>query len=533
MSNEAPRRIPTEDVPLLEVREYRRLLRRKTLRRVTVSKALELLGRLIDAALDRKEVEGLKHALDLAAEFANRRLAAQQEITLHYFLANTWSGIKFLNRAGRPDSWNWEQEEIEHEITSLRLALNHPEFKNTEEFRRCQILTNLGNLLDNVGRFVDAQEYWKRALKIMPNFGMGLGSRGSGLSFYARAIPRRHDSIVMLNEARAMLDEALRSRMIHSAARQHFAKKKSQIEELQRISASKNHKLNFYKSLGSGASEKHYRSWCLNNCLFLNYLNDVDETARASSDNLMLPTITRPISEPLHFEGLYNELKQGFVSARYLCFDATNHNGVHFSDKRVVLYDTFDNPSYSVAVEKLKAAYRIAYSVFDKVAFFLNSYLQLGINEKQVTFRTIWYNNRTRQKGLRPEFQNRQNWALRGLFWLGKDLFEDADGFRRAIEPDAQELKVIRDHIEHKYLKVVQYKLPPFLADPFRDPLAFNISRDELHAKTIRVLRMARAALLYLSVAVYWEEVRRNAERSKDERVGEIYLRTIDDRTKF
>ncbi len=440
--------------------------------------------------------------------------------------------MKFLKRAGTPDSWSWAQEEIEHEITSFRLALNHPEFKNTEEFRRCQILTNLGNLMDNAGRFVDAQEYWKRALQIMPNFGMGLGSRGSGLTVYARAIPRRHDSIVMLNEAQTMLDAALRSRMIHSAAREYFEKRKRQVEELQQINANKNHSFDFYKSFGSGKTENRYRRWCLGNCLFLNYLNDVDEKVRASGDNVMLPTITRPIREPLHFEGLYNELKQGFVSARYLCFDAITPKGVHFSDKRVTLYDTLDYPSYSMAVEKLKAAYRIAYSIFDKVAFFLNSYLQLGIKEHQVTFKTIWYENRQRAKGLRSEFENRQNWALRGLFWLGKDLFEDADGFRQGIEPDAQELKTIRDHIEHKYLKVIEFEPPPFLTDPFSDTLAFKISRHELHAKTIRVLKMARAALIYLSVGIYWEEARRNTERPKNQPIGEFHLRTIDDRTK-
>jgi tetratricopeptide (TPR) repeat protein len=533
MADEAPRRIPTEDVPHLEAREYRRLLRRTTLRRVPVGKALEHLGRLIDAAFDRRELEGFAHALNLAGEFSNRRLTPQQQITLHYFVGNIWSSIKFLKRAGTPDSWSWEQEEIEYEITNFRLALNHPDFNNTEEYRKCQILTNLGNLLDNVGRFVEAQEYWRRALQIMPNFGMGLGNRGSGLFVYARAIPRRHDSIAMLDAAQTMVDAALRSRMIHSAAREYFSKQKSQIEGLLRLNASAKHTFDFYKSLGPGETERRYRRWCLSNCLFLNYLNDVDETAWASADNVMLPTITRPIGEPLQFEGLYNELKQGFVSARYLCFDAMPPKRVHFSDKRVVLYDTLDYPSYSIAVEKLKAAYRIAYSIFDKIAFFLNSYLRLGIKEYQVTFRTIWYDNRRRDKGLRSEFTNRHNWALRGLFWLGKDLFEDADGFRKAIEPDAQELKIIRDHIEHKYLKVVQFEPPPFLTDPFRDTLAFKISRGDLHAKTLRVLKMARAALLYLSVAIYWEEVRRNTERPRNQPVGEFHLRTVDDRVKI
>jgi LA2681-like HEPN len=533
MADQPPKGTPTEDVARLQTREYRRLLRRKSLKRVAVAKALELLGRLIDEAFDRKDLAGLNHALRLADEFSSRRLTPQQEIMFHYFVANIWSSIKFLNRAGTPDSWSWEQEEIEHEITNLRLSVSHEEFVRTEPYRRCQILTNLGNLMSNVGRFVDAQEYWRKALQIMPNFGMGLGSRASGLFEYARAVPRRHDSIVMLNVALMMIQAALQSRMIHPAARQSFFQKKSQIEDLLAVAARGKHKFEFYKSLGSGKSEIQYRRWCLDNCLFLNYLNDLDAKEWASGDNVMLPTITRPVGEPLHCEGLYNELKQGFVSARYLYFDATIAKRVHFSDKRIALYDTLDYPLYSISVEKLKVAYRIAYSIFDKIGFFLNAYLQLGIKEHQVTFKTIWYENRQRQQGLRTEFKDRHNWALRGLFWLGKDLFEDAEGFRKAIEPDAQELKVIRDHIEHKYLKVVEFAPPPFLTDPFEDTLAFKLSRRELNAKTLRILKLARAALLYLSVAIYLEEAQRNAERPNNQRVGVFHLRMIDERTKI
>jgi LA2681-like HEPN len=46
-------------------------------------------------------------------------------------------------------------------------------------------------------------------------------------------------------------------------------------------------------------------------------------------------------------------------------------------ETRKSLYNTLDYPTYSVAIEKVKAAYRLAYSLFDKIAFFLNAYLDL------------------------------------------------------------------------------------------------------------------------------------------------------------
>jgi hypothetical protein len=95
-------------------------------------------------------------------------------------------------------------------------------------------------------------------------------------------------------------------------------------------------------------------------------------------------------------------------------YDAVHAHDVHFSDHRVALYNTFDYPSYALAVEKLKAAFGIAYSLFDKTAVFLNAYMKLGIDEQKIYFRSIWYKNQdARQRILHPEFEAYENWPLR------------------------------------------------------------------------------------------------------------------------
>src|SRR5262249_34479893 len=43
---------------------------------------------------------------------------------------------------------------------------------------------------------------------------------------------------------------------------------------------------------------------------------------------------------------------------------------------------------------------------------------------------------------------------------LSKDLYQAEPGFQSAIEPDAQELNEIRNHLEHKYLKVHEMWYP-------------------------------------------------------------------------
>jgi hypothetical protein len=493
--------------------------------------ALICLGHLIDLSFELGQPEGLQKALSLSAELQERVLAPEESATLHYFSSNAWANLHQLLMANTDQSWNWEQDEIAHQITYLRRALDNQGFSTLPLQRRCQILTNLGNTVDYIGRFVEAIEYWDRALALMPSFGMARGNRGLGISEYGRALHDRHDSIAFIREANGDLKAALTSSHLYEDARRSFATRQALIEEVEARIKEENHQLSQYTSIGSTKGEMRYRKWCLQNRLFLNHLNDIELTPNAARDNLILPPITTPLGEGLHYHGLFNQLKQEFVSARYLYFEGIEANEVHFSDKNVLLYNTLDYPSYSLAVEKVKAAFRISYSLFDKIAYFLNRYLDLSIKESQVTFKTCWYISRNREKGLRSEFLQRQNWPLRGLFWLSKDLFEDRLGFRDAIEPDAQQLAEIRQHLEHKYLKVHEFGRPAVSENEplsFHDDLAFSVGRRELETKTLRLLKMIRAALIYLSLAIYSEE-RQKDQVEESTRIMPMELDSFDD----
>ena len=39
---------------------------------------------------------------------------------------------------------------------------------------------------------------------------------------------------------------------------------------------------------------------------------------------------------------------------------------------------TLDSPAYSLATEKMRAAFRVAYSILDKIGFFINDYFAMG-----------------------------------------------------------------------------------------------------------------------------------------------------------
>jgi LA2681-like HEPN len=293
---------------------------------------------------------------------------------------------------------------------------------------------------------------------------MALGNRGYGIAEYACALYDPGHQRVLLCHAHESLSAALSGEAEYEGpgydgAKAFFANIRDQIaaridvEEVKRALDLDGH------ALGASEEERAYRLWCLHNTLFLNSLNDLGSHRIAARDILHLPPFVAPIEEPPALLGLFNQMKQEFITARWLYYDGTQAGGLHFADRDVSLYNTLDYPSYSIAIEKVKAAYRVTYSLFDKLAFFLNTYLDLKLDESRVYFRGVWYINADRTRGIRPELDRSENWPLRGLYWLAKDLFDE--NFHDVTEPDAQALYLIRNRLEHRYLKVHEIYAPP------------------------------------------------------------------------
>ena len=283
-----------------------------------------------------------------------------------------------------------------------------------------------------------------------------------------------------------------------------------------------------------GEAEQAYRRWSLSHRLFLNPLNDLGAIAAAAADTLHLPPVTVEIGTSPYLEGFFNQLKQEFVSARYLLFEGMTDRQQHFSDSGVTLYDTLENPVYGLAGEKVKFALRSVYSLFDKLAFFLDVYLKLGIPSKQVNFRSFWYQSQKPDKGTKPNIESRENWPLRGLFWLSKDLYDSTPGFRDAMEPEAREIDITRNHAEHKYLKVHDDLWPALsaAAEPVPAETALSIGCGMLGQRTLRLAKLTRSALLYLAYAVHVEEWRKDQERSPDDKILTLPIRWMNDAEK-
>lgn len=483
----------------------------RSISKMSDAQALTYIGKLIDDAFDASFERGAKRALYLLDELAKRTLNDKDGALTEYFRANAWATRSHITNVRQ--SWSWEAPERQEELLALSRAATHPGFASLDKIRRCQILTNHANLLDTFGRSIDAIAGWDAALKIIPGFAMARGNRGSGLKMLAGMVVDDHERAILTLHAY----DGLRSTMAEdafyesdpSSAVTFFADRASEIAGTVKIEAIRAMQHLDQGDEGRSKTERVYRTWCLKHRLFLCPLNDLGPHLTAATDDLMLPPLTEGLNDrpnsylPPPIIGLFNQMKQEYVSARFSLFEGMSSTRVHFSDRGVTLTDTLDYPLYSLASERVRMAFRIAYSLLDKVAFLVDHYWVLGKVPDRISFKNVWMvENKVR---LLPQFEKHDNLPLRGLFWLSKELFDDQ--LKQTTAADARELHAIRNALEHTYLCVSEGWAKPFtIVGTSSNGFGIAIGSDELEAKAIRVMQMARSALFYVSFAIGVEE---------------------------
>ena len=485
---------------------------------LTDDEMMNRLAKMIDHAGDTRDAALTTQALNLSEKLAEREtLSGDKRVLLHYFRANAFENR--LDLAGQRPTWAWDIPHLQDVLLELRRAVRHDYWPQLDSIRQCQIYTNLGNKLNSLGRPVEALASWDRAVTLDPHFAMALANRGHGLRHYGQALhDRGHYGLFLLSAhdsfAAASAKDAVFDSPKNFSHRPAFAAAAEQIANSIDLAAARSDLCQAF-GLGRSRAERTYRSWCLENRLFLNPLNDLGTFSIAARDILHLPSLTVGFEEdgpePPDAFGFYNQMKQEFVSARWLYYEGITGTRAHFSDRDTHLYDTLSVPSYSLETEKTKVAFRMAYSLFDKIALFINDYFKVGLSERQVSFRSVWYQHGGISKSLNAVFQDRHNWPLRGLFWLSKDLYEPA--FQESSDPDAEGLAHLRNHLEHKYCQVNEdlgIRYSEVVSSRKGSSLGLRIGRDMLDSKGLHILKLARSAMIYLSLAVHREETARN-----------------------
>ena len=476
-------------------------------------KKLQDLALAIDSASDAGDEEALRE-LGEECEESLDGATGDERVFLLYYQANTYGAIVSAKSAGPANLWDWELPDAVQNVLLLRRAIAEPSFGTIDQIRACQIRTNLANRLNALGRPVAANEQWLKVLETEPRFAKALANRAQAIAFYATTLYDKGHEVCLLAAARTIFDAALSTDALwESGDRDTFApsladRRDSIQTHLVDVAYDEDFEFNQF-TLGATEEERSYRRWCLRERLFLNPLNDQFTESVAAADVLHLPDHTYKIGEAPRFPAYYNLLKQEYVSARYRLFHAIHRHDPDFIMRDVLMLDSGEGQALGHYSEDLKSAFRSAYSLFDKVGLFLNDYFEIGLTPGEVNFRRVWSHKASRNTfELRPNFRDRPNWPLRGMYFLSKDLY-DRD-FLEVSEPDAVDLAALRNQVEHRFLSL-QESDDGASSDTHR-----LISIAGFEGRTLRLLRMAREALIYLSLAMHREETLRE-EASQDD----------------
>jgi len=483
----------------------------------THAECADRIGQIIDCADLLQSEEGFSCGLRMIELIRKRSLTPDLDALMLYYEANAHAGLHCLRRHGKPEVWEWKQPDLENAIICLRRAIGHDGFRALGDTRQCQIFTNLANQLNHLGRTIEAIELHDRALILDRNFSMALGNKGLCLSYYARlAHSDENEDVVqvLFRHAVRAIENALA--LQSGLAPDHRRGFEATLENLRQVVPREivEGKDDPLEPPGNDVRSR-FRHWCAVNRLYLNPINDLGKFTTAAEDRLHLPPVFIPKNAtPSPPHGFYNQIKQQYVAARFALWRYHTGESPCLADEGVFLSDTLDYPAYGLYVEDLRSAFRLAYSVFDQLASFLNIYLCLGLKENRVSFRSVWHENGDPRKDLATRFVNMPNPALRGLYWLSRDVAEgpsdanpDGSALYSSLEPDAQALVELRNHIEHKYLK-----LHGLIWTKDRQPCyggeepARHEHLNDFHAKTLRLLKLVRAAIIYTTLAVHVEE---------------------------
>jgi hypothetical protein len=406
----------------------------------------------------------------------------------YYNLANGYYCLFQFKLKNDPYSTLFRDTELDIAKIYFRKAL---EYDVQDSFFTSEILVNLGNCFDERGRVIDALECYEQAIQLKPDHGMALGNKAIALAYYARIAGKYQKTFLI--DAHSLLVEALRSE-IPSESIEKFS---IELERIQRILSDEDLKSTAkypgYSVETENEAERSLIEFCIKYKLYLNICNFCQKCNAAIGDTITLGPMILPLKDNtyLRLSSYLNQIKQDYTTARFLLFlSTTNKVDLEFADKHVMIVDTLDQSIHNINVQLLKTSFKMLYDVLDKIAYFFNDYLQLGISETKVDFRRVWYSN-SKKVNISQKVMDSKNLSLNAMF----DIYRDFE------EGPYIELREIRHASTHRFLNIRQSQ---------QAENTENMTKETLVERTLHLARIVRNTIIYLIYFVDSQEVRKN-----------------------
>lgn len=379
--------------------------------------------------------------------------------------------------------------------------------KAIELFRRASqsepnVLTNYANALDEIGRPIEAIKSYDNALKIDGNFGMALGNKA--LAIRKLAVISQYQGAYLIyayQHYKKALEHEVSIRMYaDDKVITTFKKEMAYIESLfkdepKRLDVDLTH-----PALKQKASKfvKHYTDFCLSNDLYINLHFFSNITSASIGDTLGVNFVDKkPLKVADDLNDLafrLNEIKEAYIGARLSLVQSQYINN-DFSNisMQTLIINPLDYSVSNIYTSYLKMAFKEAFSVLDKIAIFLNHYLELGYDEnnRRLSYHSVWYKNLDRNNDVNEGFDVHDA-NLFGLYSLLQDI--------RSSEFDE-----IRNALTHRYVRL-------FRSMSVKDEYDY----EDFVGKTIDLMGQIKCAIIYLHNFINTHE---NSKKSPEDRL--------------
>lgn len=320
----------------------------------------------------------------------------------------------------------------------------------------CRAYLCLANAYDHLGRFCEAQQYYRMAL--LDTCNTQEVERNQGFAYANMHSFWTDEEPFIVRKAQQMIRKYQR---FYDSLSSYFRQICSW------PSPSLNAPLVDYNNIQDGEYEK----WICHHYLRINRFNDVEPDSMLSlCDNVKLPVIADTPEKKALYESTFEEIKCSYISTRK------------------ILYTIINEDKNSMNMEMLKMAYKNFYSIFDKIAMFLSNYLDIKLKSYEVDFAKIW---NCKNGDIRQEILvHSQNMPLLGLYNIKLDDYGMKTDWY-VVDEQTKDLKMLRNYMEHKSIII---KDEPMSHTEYQ----LTISKQELELNTIRLAQLVRCAIIYL-----------------------------------
>lgn len=466
-------------------------------------------GLLIDIGNELKDVKVLQEGISIGESILLKEKDEKGKAYLHYCLANGYLDLfELVERKSNkciPQSDNLLKAK-EHLIKASTKKIGDWDLKT-------KILVNLGNCLDSLGRSIEAINAYNQALSITKNFPMAVANRAKALRAFAEISDKYRASIYVTayQDIKSVLEDPKLVEVGGIEAKRAFEHELAYIESRfqDQSMLKKNLKHPHYKTSSLSDFEKYYLTFCSQQRLFLNFHIHDDYCEAAIEDPIFIRLITK-VDDNDTFYNLakqLNQIKEDFAVARLqLVQSQCKQKDFDNISRRTSYVYALDYSQFNLYLGLLKSSFKDAFNILDKIAVFISDYYSLGFNENDIYFNSlrgtkgassIW-----EDKGIiRKEILNSENLSLYALY----DIYRDFKTKR------FQRIQAIRNALTHRRL-IVFDSLIVSVADKGDK---HNIDYDTLLSETINLLRLTKAAIIYLINFVNSEEEKKRGASEK------------------